>query len=93
MPTLAQNIPALIRHTGAFEQPVSRHRAIPISPAGWLNGLRFVSEVMERVMKGYANALVGRGYVSPDVADNFEAELSERNGIVWVYQTVFARKK
>jgi hypothetical protein len=47
---------------------------------------------MERVAKGYADALVAAQRVPLGVAENFKTELSERNGIVCTYQTVFARK-
>ena len=95
MPTLAPSITTLIRQNGSFEEVVSRRRTIPISAqheAG-SSGLRFVSEVMGRVMKGYADALVAAQRVPLSVAEDFKAELSAKSGIVSVYQTVFARKK
>jgi hypothetical protein len=94
VPTLAQDISRLIHQNGAFERPVLKRRAIPISTpyASGSYGLHFVSEVMERVAQGYADALVAGHGVPPAVADNFKTELSERSGIVCVYQTVFARK-
>ena len=94
MPTLGPSIANLIRQNGSFEGLVSRRRTIPISApleAG-SSGIRFVSEVMERTMKGYADALVAARRVPIGVAENFKAELSERSGIVCAYQTVFARK-
>ncbi len=94
MPTLAPSIHALISLNGSFERLVSTRRVIPISApyAAGSNGLRFVSEVMERITQGYADALVAGRFVPPGVAESFKAELSERTGIVCVYQTVFARK-
>ncbi|KAI9448628.1 S-adenosyl-L-methionine-dependent methyltransferase [Lactarius psammicola] len=94
VPTLAPTIHTLIARNGSFERPVSTRRAIPISApyAAGSNGLHFVSEVMERITQGYADALVAGRYVSLGVAENFKAELSETTGIVCVYQTVFARK-
>ena len=94
MPTLAPSIATLIRQNGSFGELVSRRRAIPISApheAG-SSGLRFVSDVMKRTTKGYADALVAAQRVPLGVAEDFKAELSERSGIVCVYQTVFARK-
>jgi len=94
VPTLAPDISMMIHQNGSFERPVLRRRAIPISApyAASSNGLRFVSEVMERVTQGYADALVAGRRVPLVVAESFKAELSERSGIVCVYQTVFARK-
>ena len=94
MPTLAQDVFTLIHQNGSFERPVLKRRAIPISTpyASSSNGLHFVGEVMKRVTQGYADALVAGRSVPLDVAENFKAELSERSGIVCVYQTVFARK-
>ena len=84
----------MIYQSGSFERPVLKRRAIPISVphASNSNGLHFVSEVMERVTRGYADALVAGRCMPLDVAENFKAELSERSGIVCVYQTVFAQK-
>jgi len=94
VPTLAPSIHTLISRNGSFEEPVSTRRAIPISApyAASSNELRFVSEVMERITQGYADALVAGRYLPLGVAENFKAELNERTGIVCVYQTVFARK-
>jgi len=94
VPTLGPSITAQIRQNGSFEGLVSRRRPIPISApleAG-SSGLRFVSEVMERTTKGYADALVAARCVPVGVAEDFKAELSGRSGVVCVYQTVFARK-
>ena len=94
MPTLAPDISTLIRQNGSFERPVLKQRAIPISVphASGSNGLHFVGKVMERITQGYADALVAGDCVPQRVAENFKAELSERSGIVCVYQTIFARK-
>ncbi|KAI9431178.1 S-adenosyl-L-methionine-dependent methyltransferase [Lactarius indigo] len=94
VPTLASSICTLITRNGSFEEPVSTRRVIPISTpyAAGSNGLRFVGGVMERISQGYANALVAGRNVPSGIAENFKAELSERTGIVGVYQTVFARK-
>jgi len=94
VPTHAQDISRLIHQNGAFERPVLKRRAIPISAphASGSYGLHFVSQVMERVTQGYADALVAGRCVPPAVADSFKQELSERSGIVGVYQTVIARK-
>ncbi|KAH8989030.1 S-adenosyl-L-methionine-dependent methyltransferase [Lactarius hatsudake] len=88
------SIYTLITRNGSFEEPVSTRRVIPISTphAPGSNGLRFVGEVMERISQGYADALVAGRNVAPGIAENFKAELSWRNGVVSVYQTVFARK-
>lgn len=94
MPTLGPSIATLIRQNGSFENLVSRRRTIPVSApheAG-SSGFRFISEVMERTAKGYADALVAARRVPLGVAENFKAELGERSGIVCVYQTVFACK-
>lgn len=94
VPTLAPSIYTLITRNGSFEEPVSTRRVIPISTphATGSNGLRFVGEVMERISQGYADALVAGRNVPLGIAENFKAELSLRNGVVSVYQTVFARK-
>ena len=42
---------------------------------------------MERITKGYADALVAARRGPLDMAESFKAELSERSGIVCVYQT------
>jgi hypothetical protein len=94
VPSLGPSIANLIRQNGSFEGLVSRRRTIPISApfeAG-SSGIRFVGEVMERITKGYADALVAARRVPLGVAENFKAELSGRNGVVCAYQTVFARK-
>ena len=96
MPTLAPQIAQLISLTGRFEEPVTRRRAIPISApfpgAVPSSPLRFVSEVMRRATRGYADALVAGGFVQREVADAFKDELDQTAGIVSVYQTVCARK-
>jgi len=91
VPTLAPSIATLIRQNGSFEGLVSRRRTIvPISAPheACSSGFRFVSGVMERTTKGYADALVAARRVPFRAAENFKAELSERSGIVFVYQTV-----
>ena len=78
----------LDHQNGSLEGLISR-RTIPISAPHEADssGLRFVSEVMERITKGYADALVAARRGPLDMAESFKAELSERSGIVCVYQT------
>lgn len=86
--------------TGSFEEPVTRRRAIPMSApytpypsdAAPSHDLHFVSRVMRRIMQGYADALVAGGSVWHGDADAFKDELERIDGIVCVYQTVYARK-
>jgi hypothetical protein len=96
VPTLARQIYYFISLTGSFEETVTRRRAIPISApypsAVPSSDLRFVSEVMWRITRGYADALVAGGFVDLRDADAFKGELDQTAGIVCVYQTVCARK-
>ncbi|KAI0290271.1 hypothetical protein B0F90DRAFT_1787105 [Multifurca ochricompacta] len=96
VPTLAPHIIRLIGLTNSFEEPVSTRRAIPISVPYLSTAspeLHFVSGVMQRIVRGYANALVAGGFVQSEDANAFKQELDSTYGIVSIYQTVFARKR
>lgn len=97
MSTLAPQIPHLIRQTGSFEDPVSRQWAIPISTPYAADStpsvaLHFISRVMGRITRGYADALVAGGFFLREDADAFKGELEQGVGIFSIYQTVCARK-
>jgi hypothetical protein len=98
VPTLAPEIPHLIRQTRSFEEPVSRQWAIPISmpysPDSTCSSSHyFISRVMVRVSQGLADALVAGGLFPREDADAFKGELEDRDGICSIYQSVWARKR
>jgi hypothetical protein len=96
VPNLAPQILRLIRQTAPFEEPVSKQWAIPISTPYTPDispSVAFVSRVMGRITRGYADALVAGGSFLQDDADAFKVELDRGFGIYIMYQTVFARKK
>lgn len=98
VPILAPQILHLARQTGSFEEPVSKQWAIPISSPYSSNSAfslshHFISFVMGRITRGYADALVDGGFLRRVDADAFKDELGERAGICSVYQTVCVRKK
>lgn len=96
VPSLAPQIPRLIRQTAPFEEPVSKQWAIPISTSYTPDippSVAFVSRVMGRITQGYADALVAGGSFLQEDADAFKDELDRGFGIYIMYQTVLARKK
>ncbi|KAI0262790.1 hypothetical protein BC834DRAFT_890257 [Gloeopeniophorella convolvens] len=100
----AQDIPGFIHANGAFDEPVSQLRALPVSRTHYVPGMHqassrqdealfFVSQVMGRIAKGYARALVAGDVIQQGVADAFIGELQRKVGIVSVYHSVYARKR
>lgn len=98
VPSLAPQILHVIGQSGAFEEPVSKQWAIPISTpyspdSTFSSALYFISQVMGWITQGYADALVAGGFFQQQEADDFKDELYKSAGICGIYQTVCARKR
>lgn len=96
VPSLAPQILHLVRQIAPFDEPVSKQWAVPISTPHALDiapSFAFVSQVMERITQGYADALVAGGSFLQEDADAFKYELDRGFVIYIMYQTTFVRKR